>query len=976
MHVVNPEGQTHKSTEGPVEVQINNSIGFKCLYTNVDTITNKMDELSAKISLIDPDIIGLTEIKPKNASWDLTSQEVNITGYTSFINLSGRGSVLFVKNCYGAVEYKPKVMVGSDDIVWCTIKVAGTETLVVGVGYRSPNSTDLQNTLIESSIKSVVDCNFRYVLLMGDFNFPEINWISESANVPDNHPAQRFLTCIQDLFLYQHIHEPTHYRHNQNANVLDLVFTNGEELLNSLQYTEPLGKSHHVTLSWTLTCYQHRTHAKTIKYNYDKGDYAEMQKFFSEFDWKEKLGDLSVEDMWQVIKESFNEAVKRFVPSISVNGKSFSQRKKPPWLDEHVRSVLRGKKKAYASYLKSRDGKHYRDYVKQRNMAKSELRKALRNYEKDIAKKAKKDPKAFYRYVNGKIKGRGVVPDITSSDGTVITENLNKADAFNQFFSSVFTKENSANIPLMSDKLVNQPVVDISFTYDDVLKLLLNLKSDKSPGPDSIHPRVLKECAYVLAYPLFILYRKSMDEGNIPSDWKSGHITPVHKKGSRADVCNYRPVSLTSVVCKVMEKLVRNVILDHMFDNDLMSDYQHGFLPGRSCTTQLLEVLDKWTEIVDNGGALDVIYLDLAKAFDSVPHKRLLVKLQSYGVRGNLLKWIESFLLGRRQRVMIAGIGSEWVSVLSGVPQGSVLGPVLFICYINDMPNTILSFIYIYADDTKISREVSGTHGYNKLQTDLNQIQTWSDDWQLKFNSTKCKVMHIGHSNVQNKYSMKNCGAEVVLESTSEEKDLGVWIDDKLKFTSHVGHVVAKSNQILGLIKRSFVYRDTEVIKRLFTALVRPHLEYANTVWYPRFKKDVEHIEKVQRRATKLVCSIRDLPYQKRLQVLKLPSLVYRRYRGDMIEVYKFIHGIYTTGHNLLPRAPKSALRGHEYKLMKRHCHSQLRANFFSFRVVNLWNRLPCDVIAAPSVNAFKCRFDKHWTNYHYSLDPEDFLCR
>ena len=336
-------------------------------------------------------------------------------------------------------------MVGSDDIVWCTIKVAGTETLVVGVGYRSPNSTDLQNTLIESSIKSVVDCNFRYVLLMGDFNFPEINWISESANVPDNHPAQRFLTCIQDLFLYQHIHEPTHYRHNQNANVLDLVFTNGEELLNSLQYTEPLGKSHHVSLSWTLTCYQHRTHTKTIKYNYDKGDYAEMQKFFSEFDWKEKLGDLSVEDMWQVIKESFNEAVKRFVPSISVNGKSFSQRKKPPWLDEHVRLALRGKKKAYASYLKSRDGKDYRDYVKQRNMAKSELRKALRNYEKDIAKKAKKDPKAFYRYVNGKIKGRGVVPDITSSDGTVITENLNKADAFNQFLA-VFSLKRTQQI--------------------------------------------------------------------------------------------------------------------------------------------------------------------------------------------------------------------------------------------------------------------------------------------------------------------------------------------------------------------------------------------------------------------------------------------------------------------------------------------------------------------------------------------------
>jgi len=258
-----------------------------------------------------------------------------------------------------------------------------------------------------------------------------------------------------------------------------------------------------------------------------------------------KLGALSLEYTWQYIKETINEAVKRFIPSVSVNNKSFPRRTKPPWLNEHVRSLLRGKKKAYASYLKSKNGKDYLDYVKQRNKAKSELRKALRNYERDIAKKAKSDPKAFYRYVNGKIKGRGVVPDLTKSDGTVITENLDKANAFNQFFSSVFTKEDTLNLPTLPDKPVKQPLVDITFTYNDVLKLLLNLKPDKSPRPDSIHPGILKECAHVLVCPLFILFRKSMDEGDIPLEWKSGYITPIHKKGSRADVCNYRPVSLT-----------------------------------------------------------------------------------------------------------------------------------------------------------------------------------------------------------------------------------------------------------------------------------------------------------------------------------------------------------------------------------------------------------------------------------------------
>ena len=340
------------------------------------------------------------------------------------------------------------------------------------------------------------------------------------------------------------------------------------------------------------------------------------------------------------------------------------------------------------------------------------------------------------------------------------------------------------------------------------------------------------------------------------------------------------------------------------------------------------------------------------------------------------MRWISGFLLDRYQRVMIAGIESNWAPVLSGVPQGSVLGPVLFICYINDMPNIVSSFIYMYADDTKICREMNNTRDSIELQTDLNNIQKWSEQWQMKFNSAKCKVMHFGHANGQSKYTMKDNGSEVSLESTSEEKDLGVWIDDKLKFTSHIGHAVAKSNQILGLIKRSFVYRDTEIIKRLFTALVRPHLEYANAVWHPRFKKDVEQLEKVQRRATKLVTSLRDMSYQKRLQALDLPSLVYRRHRGDMIEVYKYIYGIHKSGHNLLPLAPSSALRGHIYKLKKRHCCTQLRSNFFSFRVVNLWNNLPSDVVLAPSVNAFKERLDKHWKEYCFTLDPEDFIRR
>jgi len=230
-----------------------------------------------------------------------------------------------------------------------------------------------------------------------------------------------------------------------------------------------------------------------------------------------------------------------------------------------------------------------------------------------------------------------------------------------------------------------------------------------------------------------------------------------------------------------MEKLLRKFFLDHLIDNGFVPDHQHGFVPGRSCSTQLLKVLDKWTGILDRGGDVDVVYLELAKALDSVPHNRLLLKLESYDVKGTLLEWMKNFLIGRRQLVMVAGTGSQLAPVLSGVPRGSVLGPLLFISYINDMQQTVSSFIYMYADDTKVVRKVTTARDCEELQADLDSIQHWSEKWQMKFTSSKYRIMHLGHSGPSDRaeYTMNdrpNGIIEISLEVISEEKDLGVWM--------------------------------------------------------------------------------------------------------------------------------------------------------------------------------------------------------
>jgi len=317
---------------------------FTCMHTNIDSITNKMDELNAIITEQNPDIIGITEVKPKYTNCQLSAQESNTDGYTAFVNLSGRGVALYVKNCFGAVDLKPKQE--ADAAVWCTLKITRTETMAIGVVYRSPNSTEQQNRSMEANIRSTADDQFHYFLLMGDFNFPEIDWNIFQVNAADNHPAVSFMNCIQDLFLHQHVLEPTHYRHGQTANILDLVFTNGEELVTDLLCTVPIGKSQHSTLTWTVTCYLQRSFTSTVKHCYNRANFEGMRELLSTASWEDKLNGLTLEEMWCEIKESILEAVKLYVPVVTYNENKNPQRRKPVWMNDRALAALRRKKKS------------------------------------------------------------------------------------------------------------------------------------------------------------------------------------------------------------------------------------------------------------------------------------------------------------------------------------------------------------------------------------------------------------------------------------------------------------------------------------------------------------------------------------------------------------------------------------------------------------------------------------------------------
>ncbi len=359
------------------------------------------------------------------------------------------------------------------------------------------------------------------------------------------------------------------------------------------------------------------------------------------------------------------------------------------------------------------------------------------------------------------------------------------------------------------------------------------------------------------------------------------------------------------------------------------------------------------------------------KAFDSVPHQRLLKKLSSYQITSKVHKWLTQFLVGRCQTVVVNGTQSERAPVLSGVPQGSVLGPVLFVLYINDLPGHVDSEVKMFADDTKVYRQVSTTEDCEALQKDLEELENWADTWQMQFHPKKCKVLRVGKNHPEFTYHMQSNGGSCYLEVVNSEKDLGVEIDNLLAFDAQCDSMVKKANRVLCTIRRSFQYLDETVMLQLYKALVRPHLEYAVETWAPRLKKHINSIEAVQRRATKMIPSLHHLPYQERLKKLKLPSLVYRRKRGDMIQTFKFVHNIWDIEDSLLTPSVDVGTRGHDHKLFKERYETITRGHFFTIRVIDLWNSLPQNVVTAPSIDSFKNRLDSHWESKEWLYDYE-----
>ena len=896
-----------------------------------------------------PDIIAVTE------SWlnaDIQDAEVLLPSYSLIrsdrIGIHGGVAIyykdsLFVQDCV-----MPSINSNTVEMAACTVKTS-TGVLNILVVYRSPVTTTEDSDKLLSVLKHFTQLPGDY-LIMGDFNAPEVNWTDWFCSSQTSF-ASKLLNFADSSFTSQSITFPTRFERNARPSVLDLVFHKYPRSVINIETSAPLDGSDHLIIFFDFLTSLPRASPFGLRRCFARTDERALLAAANAIIWPALADSPTLEEDWSTLKASLLELTGNFTPLQSAR-----QKEKKPWFTSKHRRALAAKNAAFRNYQSSLTDAAFTVYKQQSQLLSRLLRKSRRSFEAHLARNITTRPKLFFSHVqrNKHVKNR--ISTLKDLDGSVTTNPSRQSEIFCTFFESVYRHDSGLPAPDLPPPATIMPQVTI--TAAEVHSKLSNLDVSKGSGPDGLHPKILSILAGHLAIPLANLFNRSLAEGLVPNDWRHAVICPIFKKGVRDDAANYRPISLTCVLCKVMESLVKDKLLAFLQHTKAISPAQHGFVPRRSCLTNLLVAEQVITKILDSRQAADVVFIDFSKAFDSVNHRLLKAKLISVGINPNLVTWIEAFLAERTFQVLVNDAKSPTARAESGVPQGSVLGPLLFLLYVNDIPSVVSSFCLLFADDVKL---IAPRFDWQQLQEDLRTFHRWSSEWDLPINASKCAHLPIGRPPPMILTFNPTVEGQEITESAIV-KDLGVLANTSFTPTSQCIAAASKARGMVHLIRRSFVEVTPRMFKPLYNTLVLPHLEYAVQAWCPYQTKDIDLLEKVQRMATRMVKGLRELRYEERLKALNLFSLERRRRRADLITCFNIHSGrLDVPADFFFEPSLREGLRREGSRLRQPTARLNRRKFSFASRVVADWNRLPFTVTTATSTADFKRKLDACW---------------
>ena len=931
------------------------------MYTNIDGILSSVLEVRDYLKENRPDVLCLTETKLKE-NVHLSFKEEGYNNWRRDRRGKGGGGVLIIvrEDIYvEEVQYGD----GMEEVIGITIRTSGKARRRIILTYVPPRTNAWkmeEHKEMQRGVLKCLDSMIRKdgkVLLVGDFNCKNVRWEEMEVIANAGEWSEEMLQLAMVNTMDQWVEESTRYRGEEEPSMLDLVFTKKPEPRPTIKYLSPMGKSDHVVIEMELQEWEiivHKEDHKNGRLNYARTNFVELRKFFGRVNWKVLMEGKNVQEKYEAFLNKYNEGVKKYVPIYKV------RKSKHNWYNARCAEAKKRKDKAWKLLKKQRNENNREQYKEARNEYVRIRKEEERIFEKDVVEKCEREPKLFYRYINGKLTNRETIDKLVRGERIYqTTEEM--SELMNESFRSVFSVETDFIEPY--GEIQQMGLQEVLVQKQEIGKLLEKLDVRKAMGPDGVSGWALKECREQLEEPIWDVINSSLKLGQVPREWKRANIVPIYKGGKKTEPLNYRPVSLTSVVGKICEIVIKEKWVKYLEENEIIANSQFGFRKGRSCVTNLLSFYTRVIDEVDNrDGWVDAVYLDIKKAFDRVPHKRLLGKLEHIGgLRGKILKWMRDYLKDREMRTVIKDNYSSWSKVTSGVPQGSVLAPIMFQIYINDMQEGLTSYINLFADDAKLLRVIRNQNDCMELQRDIDKIYEWSKRWKLEFNAKKCHVMELGKSKRRPEWEYK-MGEEVIMKSR-KEKDLGVVIQDTLTPEQHISEIFGKTYRMLTNVKVAFHYMDKDMMKKIIVTMIRPRLEYAAVVWSPHLKKDITKLERIQRAATKMVSELKDLTYEERLKEMELPTLQVRRERGDLITMYKVVNGIEKIDKQdlvLLKEEDNERTRGHSKRIRKSQCLRNIKKYSFPHRTVDIWNGLNEETVTAASVHKFKEMLDKY----------------
>ncbi|MCG7881047.1 MAG: hypothetical protein JAY96_05605 [Candidatus Thiodiazotropha endolucinida] len=921
---------------------------FSVVHYNIQSLLNKVDQLQVEFSHFDVVALSETWLSPNVSDDDIMFQNFQKPFRKDRMINNYGGVIVYVKENI-ACKRRHDLEIDRIECIWLEITLKA-KSLLLGLFYRPPNSPACTLDDIETSIDLAFDSNIQNIIVTGDLN---LNYLNESCR-------RKIHSLFRPYDLKQLIQEPTHFTESSSS-LIDLVATNvessviysgvGESVLDqTVRYHCP------IFVVFNFSKYKQPCFKRKI-WKYESGDYILLNQLIHDFDWST----VEHEDI-NVYAENFTKQVLNFCDRTIPNKTVTIRPSDPPWVTNVLRNSIRKRKRAHKVAKRINTPESWRKFRKLRNNSINILRKSKQDYKDKLAEKidsnslSSKDWWKTFKSLINKSKLNTIPP--INYNGRVINLPCDKANLFNNFFESqTQLDDDGREVPHLDLPL--HTLNTIHLTVEEVRGILKTLIIGKACGPDCINNRILKATAESISEPVTNLFNMSLRISIVPDIWKGANVSPIHKKDDKSSVENYRPISLISSVGKTFEKAVYKHVHNHLLENQVITPFQSGFTRGDSTVNQLVDIYNTFCQALDEGKEVRAVFCDISKAFDRVWHRGLIAKLKHYGICGPLLEWFKSYLSNRCQRVVIPGGNSDWTEIKAGVPQGSILGPLLFIVYINDIVNEIQSNIRLFADDTTLYIIVDLPDSAAQiLNDDLERISLWSELWLVNFNPNKTdSLLCTRKRNRVNHPTLYLSG--VAIKEVTTHKHLGLNLSNSCDWLAHVEYIKEKASVRLNLLRSLKFTLKRRSLQKIYFTFLRPILEYADVVWDNCTQYQKNELEKIQLEAGRIVTGTTKLvSTQKLYEELGWDKLSDRRRMHKLQMFYKMDHQIapdYLC--NLLPLhigdVSSYPLRNADnYSLV--HSRTALYGSSFLPSTIREWNRLPNEHRNAESQNAFK----------------------